>query len=157
MLSAYISHTDCLKHEMGSDHPECPERLHAIADMLLVKGLRDFMVPYDAPLASEEQLGRAHSALYVRELLDRVPTEGYARLDPDTVMNPHTMQAALRSAGAAVLATDLAEGREAAIQQLDARLANVMAFEKWKATTPLKPSALIEQAAGFLGKLRYAR
>ena len=107
MLSAYISHTDCLKHEMGSDHPECPERLHAIADMLLVKGLRDFMVPYDAPLASEEQLGRAHSALYVRELLDRVPTEGYARLDPDTVMNPHTMQAALRSAGAAVLATDL--------------------------------------------------
>ena len=45
MLSAYISHTDCLKHEMGSDHPECPERLHAIADMLLVKGLRDFMVP----------------------------------------------------------------------------------------------------------------
>ena len=42
MLSAYISHTDCLKHEMGSDHPECPERLHAIADMLLVKGLRDF-------------------------------------------------------------------------------------------------------------------
>ena len=107
MLSAYITHADCLKHEMGPDHPECPERIHAIADMLLVKGYRDFMLPYDAPLASEEQLGRAHSAAYVRTLQDCAPTEGYARLDPDTVMNPHTLQAALRSAGAAVLATDL--------------------------------------------------
>lgn len=107
MLSAYITHSDCLKHEMGPDHPECPERLHAIADMLLARGYRDFMVPYDAPLATEEQLGRAHSALYVRELLARSPAEGYARLDPDTVMNAYTMQAALRSAGAAVLATDL--------------------------------------------------
>ena len=107
MLSAYISHSDCLKHEMGPDHPECPERLHAIADMLLTRGYRDFMLPYDAPLATLEQLGRAHSALYVSELLARSPSEGHERLDPDTVMNPHTMQAALRAAGAAVLATDL--------------------------------------------------
>ena len=107
MLSAYISHPDCLKHDMGPGHPECPERLHAIADMLLSKGYSDFMVPYDAPLASVEQLTRAHSALYVNELLDRAPAEGYERLDPDTLMNPYTVPAALRSAGAAVLATDL--------------------------------------------------
>lgn len=107
MLSAYISHPDCLKHEMGPGHPECPERLHAISDMLLTKGYTDFMVPYDAPLASEEQLGRAHAALYVHEMLARAPSEGYERVDPDTLMNPYTMQAALRSAGAAVLATDL--------------------------------------------------
>ena len=107
MLSAYISHPDCLKHDMGPGHPECPERLHAIADMLLSKGYSDFMVPYDAPQASVEQLTRAHSALYVNELLARAPTEGYERLDPDTLMNPHTVPAALRAAGAAVLATDL--------------------------------------------------
>jgi acetoin utilization deacetylase AcuC-like enzyme len=35
------------------------------------------------------------------------PTEGYVRVDPDTTMNPYTYQAALRAAGAAVLATDL--------------------------------------------------
>lgn len=114
MLSAYISHPDCLKHDMGPGHPECPERLHAIADMLLSKGYSDFMVPYDAPLASVEQLTRAHSALYVNELLDRAPTEGYERLDPDTLMNPHTVPAALRAAGAAVLATDLVLRGEAA-------------------------------------------
>lgn len=107
MLSAYISHPDCLAHDMGPGHPECPERLHAISDMLLTKGYSDFMVPYDAPLASVEQLTRAHSALYVNELLGRAPIEGYERLDPDTLMNPHTVPAALRAAGAAVLATDL--------------------------------------------------
>ena len=58
MLSAYITHPDCARHEMGAHHPECPERLSAINDHLLVKGLLDYMVPYDAPLATEEQLGR---------------------------------------------------------------------------------------------------
>lgn len=107
MLSAYITHPDCLKHEMGPDHPECPERINAIADLLLVKGYRDFMVPYDAPLATMEQLARAHASLYVTDIMDRSPAEGYVHVDPDTVMNPHTMTAALRAAGAAVLATDL--------------------------------------------------
>ena len=107
MLSAYITHPDCLKHEMGPDHPECPERINAIADLLLVKGYRDFMVPYDAPLATMEQLARAHASLYVTDIMDRSPAEGYVHVDPDTVMNPHTMTAAMRAAGAAVLATDL--------------------------------------------------
>ena len=107
MLPAYITHPDCARHEMGADHPECPERLGAINDMLLVKGLLDYMAPYDAPLATLEQLSHAHSSLYVSELLDASPTEGYHRVDPDTEMNPFTVKAALRAAGAAVQATDL--------------------------------------------------
>lgn len=107
MLAAYISHQDCIKHEMGSEHPECPERIGAIHDMLLVKGLLDHMVCYDAPLATEQQLGRAHSLLYVHELAAQVPSSGYTQIDPDTQMNPHTYNAALRAAGASVLATDL--------------------------------------------------
>lgn len=107
MLPAYITHADCARHEMGADHPECPERLGAINDMLLVKGLLDYMSPYDAPLATLEQLGRAHASRYVAELLDASPATGYHRVDPDTEMNPFTTTAALRAAGAAVLATDL--------------------------------------------------
>lgn len=107
MLSAYISHPDCLKHEMGAHHPECPERIGAVNDHLLIKGLLDYMQHFDAPVATEEQIARAHSALHVRELAAMSPAEGYAHVDPDTNMNPHTYQAALRSAGAAVLATDL--------------------------------------------------
>ena len=51
MLPAFITHADCARHEMGPDHPECPERLGAIKDMLLVQGLLDYMQPVEAPTA----------------------------------------------------------------------------------------------------------
>lgn len=112
LLSAFITHPDCARHEMGPHHPECPQRLAAIQDHLLAKGLLDYMVPHEAPLATEEQLARAHNALYVKEILAAAPTEGYVSLDPDTFMNPHTVPAALRAAGAAVHATDLVIGAQ---------------------------------------------
>ncbi|MCR5865095.1 histone deacetylase family protein [Aquincola sp. J276] len=113
MLAAFITHADCARHEMGPQHPECPERLAAIQDHLLIKGLLDYMCPYDAPLATQQQLARAHSAMYVQELLASAPTEGHRQVDPDTAMCPHTAQAALRAAGAVVQATDLVLGGQA--------------------------------------------
>ncbi|MEW6465507.1 MAG: histone deacetylase family protein [Pseudomonadota bacterium] len=113
MLAAFITHPDCQRHEMGPHHPECPQRLAAVTDMLLVKGLLDYMQPVDAPAATEAELSRAHSTLHVREILESAPTEGYHVVDPDTSMNPHTVAAALRAAGAAVKATDLVLSGEA--------------------------------------------
>jgi acetoin utilization deacetylase AcuC-like enzyme len=107
LLAAYITHADCVRHEMGPDHPECPERLGAINDMLLTKGLLDYMASYEAPLATEAQLARAHSTDYIHSILNAAPDTGYHRVDPDTSMNPYTALAALRAAGAAVQATDL--------------------------------------------------
>lgn len=107
MLCAYVTHADCLRHEMGASHPECPERLGAIHDQLLIKGLLDYMLVHDAPLATEEQLARAHSPAYVRDIMGMSPAQGYRQVDPDTSMNSHTVTAALRAAGAAVLATEL--------------------------------------------------
>jgi len=49
----------------------------------------------------------------VQELFAASPTEGYHHVDPDTSMNPHTVQAALRAAGAVVQATDLVLGGKA--------------------------------------------
>ena len=115
MLAAYITHQDCVKHEMGSDHPECPERIGAIHDLLLVKGMLDYMDCQQAPLATEQQLGRAHSLLYVHELAALSPQSGHIHIDPDTLMNPHTYTAALRAAGAAVLATDMVLGGKAPV------------------------------------------
>jgi len=107
MLAAYITHPDCARHDMGAQHPECPQRLSAIHDELLMRGLLDYMLPHDAPLATPEQLARAHASLYVHELMALAPQEGLLQVDPDTSMCPHTLQAALRAAGAAVEATDL--------------------------------------------------
>jgi acetoin utilization deacetylase AcuC-like enzyme len=112
MLSAYITHPDCSLHDMGGDHPECPQRLAAINDRLLITGLLDYMHSYTAEPATEAQLARAHNADYVHTMLQSAPAEGLVRVDPDTCMNPYTIRAALRSAGAAVQATDLVLGGE---------------------------------------------
>jgi acetoin utilization deacetylase AcuC-like enzyme len=105
--TAFITHRDCWLHEMGSFHPECPDRLAAINDRLIAAGLDLYLSFYDAPQATEEQIVRAHTAEYLAELVESAPEQGIRHLDPDTAMSPHTMKAALRSAGAGVLATDL--------------------------------------------------
>ena len=107
MPCALITHPDCLKHEMGAYHPERPERLTAIEDQLIASGVGPVLERHDAPLASDEQLARVHPVEYVRAIRDAAPDSGTVHLDPDTAMNPHSLNAALRAAGAAVLATDL--------------------------------------------------
>lgn len=92
---------------MGAHHPECPERLSAISDRLIAAGLDLYLSFYDAPLATLEQIARVHPADYIRAIADSSPESGIVHLDPDTAMSPGTWQAALRSAGAGVLATDL--------------------------------------------------
>jgi acetoin utilization deacetylase AcuC-like enzyme len=107
MSAAFITHPDCLKHEMGAHHPEQPARLSAIEDQLIASGVAPYLARYEAPLATDEQLARVHPIEYVRAIRDAAPSRGTVHLDPDTAMNPHSLNAALRAAGAAVLATDL--------------------------------------------------
>jgi acetoin utilization deacetylase AcuC-like enzyme len=40
MTTAFITHADCLKHDMGAHHPERPARLTAIEDQLIASGPR---------------------------------------------------------------------------------------------------------------------
>ena len=92
---------------MGNGHPEQPARLDAIEELLHVRQLHDFLVHHEAPRATVEQLTRVHPRSHVERLGALSPAEGLARLDPDTAMCPDTFEAALRAAGANVLATDL--------------------------------------------------
>ena len=97
---------------MGSHHPECPQRLTAINDHLIAQGIDAYFVYYDAPLATFEQLLRVHPASHLERIKRASPELGVVHLDPDTAMNPHTWQAALRSAGAGCLAVDLVMNKE---------------------------------------------
>lgn len=92
---------------MGSFHPESPARLGAISDHMIAQGLDHFFSYYEAPLATFAQLLRVHSAAHLERLKRSSPSAGIAHIDPDTAMNPHTWQAALRSAGAGIMAVDL--------------------------------------------------
>ncbi len=107
MTTAFITHRDCLQHDMGAHHPECPERLSAINDRMIASGLDVFLDHYDAPLAGMEHLLRAHPRPYIEMIEQTSPQQGIAHVDPDTAMSPGTWNAALRAAGAGVLATDL--------------------------------------------------
>ena len=113
--TGYYSHRDFWKHEMGAGHPECPARLDAIEDRLLVSGVLDALERRDPPLAALADVELAHDRMYVaslRGLSDRLAEEqdaggpAYAQIDTDTSINRHTWQAALRAAGAALAATD---------------------------------------------------
>ncbi len=113
--TGYFTHRDCWKHEMGPGHPECPERLDAIEDRLLVSGVFDALERYDAPQAATADLELAHDRMHVAmmrgysELLaEEVQAGGpqFSQIDPDTSINVHTWNAALRSAGAGMAATD---------------------------------------------------
>ena len=105
--AAYITHPDCLRHNMGAGHPEQPARLSAIEDQLIASGVDGHLQRYEAPLVTDAQLARVHPMAYVRAIRETAPESGTVHLDPDTAMNPFTLNAALRAAGAAVLAVDL--------------------------------------------------
>jgi acetoin utilization deacetylase AcuC-like enzyme len=100
---------------MGAQHPECPARLRAIDDQLIASGLMNYLQHVAAPLVTRSQLERVHAPDYVNGLESAAPEKGLIHLDPDTAMNPHTLTAALRAAGAAVQATDMVLGGEAAV------------------------------------------
>ena len=107
MAIAFVTHPDCLLHEMGDGHPERPERLWAIEDKLIASRLGDLVSRVEAPLATRAQLLRVHQEAYLDSLERMAPRSGHVLIDSDTMMNAHTLTAALRAAGAAVLATDL--------------------------------------------------
>ena len=142
--TGYYTHGDCRRHEMGPGHPECPERLDAIEDRLLASGLDLALTRREAPQASLDEVELAHSRTHVSALRGLSATLGedsaaggpaYAMVDPDTAMNAHSWNAILRSAGAALAATDA-----------------VMAGELENAFCAVRPPghhACREQAMGF--------
>jgi acetoin utilization deacetylase AcuC-like enzyme len=113
MATAFITHADCLRHDMGSYHPECPQRLSAIDDQLISSGIGQYLQHYEAPRATLDQIARVHPREYIEAIQAAAPARGIVHLDPDTAMSPGTWDAALRAAGAAVLATDLVIGAQA--------------------------------------------
>ena len=105
--TAYVTHRSCLLHDMGQDHPESPARIKAIEDQLIAQRLADFLRKVDAPAATRKQLVRAHDPDYVDTIFQHAPKAGTVQLDPDTLMSPHSLDAALHAAGAVIAATDM--------------------------------------------------
>ena len=112
---AIISHPDCVLHDAGQDHPERPERFRVVEAALKHYPFRSTVQFSEAPLVQESSLLLAHSEYYVDWIKAIAPLKGMVSIDADTWMNPFTLNAALRAAGALVLAVDLVIKGEARV------------------------------------------
>jgi acetoin utilization deacetylase AcuC-like enzyme len=136
MQSTYVySHDDCLLHEPGASHPECPARLRVVHEALQNSASADRLRFLEAPPGSDAQVLLAHTAPYLARVRALHALGGSTPLDPDTILSPGSLQAALRGVGAACAAVD-------ALLQGDCRHAFVL-------TRPPGHHATADQAMGF--------
>ena len=99
------THPACLAHQPGPGHPESPSRLQAVLEALDIDRFAA-LDTVQAPRATREQLLLTHDSAMIDIIFDNAPQEGYVRLDADTAMCPHSLEAALRAAGAVCAAVD---------------------------------------------------
>jgi acetoin utilization deacetylase AcuC-like enzyme len=110
MTIAFISSSDCGRHDTGWGHPEHVGRLRAIT-----RALRDDyellgrVKHVESRHATAEELAIVHDPAYVEEVR-RVVSDGGGRLDADTVASEGSWDAATASAGAVLDAIDFAFG-----------------------------------------------
>ena len=99
------SHPSCILHDPGSMHPECPERLKAVLEGLNDKAFKSLQ-RHEAPKIDVRQVELVHTPYYVQNIIETSPEKGRVQLDADTLMSSHSLEAAMRSSGAAVEAVD---------------------------------------------------
>src|SRR3569833_1342374 len=93
MTTAYITRPDCLRHEMGAEHPERPQRLAAIDEHLRDANLLEKLRCLSAPLAEPDDLKRVHAPEYVSVFFLNSPSAGYVHLVPYSLLNPSCLPA----------------------------------------------------------------
>lgn len=100
-------------HEGPHGHPERPERHHAIVSVLEGKvragktreGDEEELIPAVPTPVDRSLLELVHDAGYI-ERLERLAAFGGGKIDPDTYVGPHSVEAALLAAGAVSDAVD---------------------------------------------------
>ncbi len=105
MATLVYSHPASLQHETPPGHPERADRIKAVNAVLAAPHFGTLLRREAAP-ATDQHLLLAHTAEHVRRIRSLAPEEGFEYVDPDTVMSPHSLEAALRAAGAATAAVD---------------------------------------------------
>jgi len=103
MSTIIIQHDDCLRHKPGPRHAESPQRVQAV-----LSGIQDLknLQKLPAPLATNEQIQRAHPLEFWADLQAHEPNEGTYSIDVDTFLNHGSIDAALRASGAVCFAVD---------------------------------------------------
>jgi acetoin utilization deacetylase AcuC-like enzyme len=108
MTVAYISHSDCGRHDTGWKHPEHVGRLRAIPRALRNDfDLFDTIEHREGRHATVDEIALAHDAAYIAEVQALVEAGG-GRLDADTVVSEGSWDAATAAVGAVLDGIDWA-------------------------------------------------
>jgi acetoin utilization deacetylase AcuC-like enzyme len=100
----WLEHPSSLQHETGP-HPEQPARIAAIERELAAREWLGFE-RVTSPAVDRAVLHAVHPEAYVASI-ERACAAGGGNLDADTVVSPHSFEAALHAAGGAVRMVDL--------------------------------------------------
>jgi acetoin utilization deacetylase AcuC-like enzyme len=99
MTVAFISHSDCGRHDTGWNHPEHVGRLRAIPRALRYDfDLFDTVEHREGRHATADEITLAHDAAYVAQV-QSLADAGGGRLDGDTVVSPGSWDAATAAVG----------------------------------------------------------
>ncbi len=108
---AVITHPDCLEHDTGLTHPENAQRLVHIIDALKNSEYADNIDIINADIGTDVQVLLVHTKGYLDYIKSAVPLanshQRYVYLDPDTVLSPGSLNAALRAVGSGCQAVDM--------------------------------------------------
>jgi acetoin utilization deacetylase AcuC-like enzyme len=104
-MTLLVTHRSSLDHLTPPGHPERPDRIRAI-DQVLGESRFDGLKREQAPEGSLDLVTLCHNEDYVEELRHIAPTSGMIYLDGDTSMSSGTWEAVMRGVGGAVAATD---------------------------------------------------
>jgi len=88
-----------LKHNPGSFHPEAPQRVQAILERLQKEDIKPYVEFFLPDTAIKEEILWNHSE-YLYNLISQTKGKPYTQLDPDTVTNEYSFEAAVKAVGA---------------------------------------------------------
>ncbi len=112
MTTLVLTHTASFDHLTPPGHPERPDRIRVIDEVLAGDRFKDLMRG-EAPEGSLDSVALCHNEHYIGELRHLSPADGLVYLDSDTSMSPGTWEAAMRGVGGAIAATEAVIARNA--------------------------------------------
>jgi acetoin utilization deacetylase AcuC-like enzyme len=112
MTTLLYHHPAFTRHDTGPGHPERPQRIVAILEALHAPAFAKLLWR-EAPEASLEQIALIHPMTFIERIRAAMPETGLRALDADTIISPHSWEAALRAAGSVCTAVDAVMAGEA--------------------------------------------
>ena len=108
--TGFVYHPDYLTHNMGTHHPESPERLQAILAKLEGSGSMSQLVRLEPASTDKESviswITKVHTPAYLKELQKLSPAGGRVALDADTSISSGSLNAACVAVAGTMAAAD---------------------------------------------------